>query len=307
VRWGAILVVATACGRFDFAELDRAPGAPDAAAPIGDGVAAGDGGTDAPASCAWGTPVSVATLNSAGEDWEPAISPDGLTLVLGRQVTSMSPHLFMAHRAQLGDAFSAPVAILGTQTSLDAGPAWSPDGKTLYFVTDRDALQTEHLYTSAFTASTVSFAAPIRVSSLAIDMVGPTISATDRELFYNDPSSVASMRWATRPDPGAPWTDQGVITELTSGHGDGWPSLSPDGLTIYFESNRDLVTASIYSATRPAIGATWTNIAKVSELDAGTEIGDPDISPDGLTIYFAATRTGGMGFDDIYVATRACL
>ncbi len=309
MRWGAFLVVATACGRIGFGDLDRGPGALNDAAPFGDGVSDGDVIADAPASCTlgpWGTPVNIAVLNSTGEDWEPAISPDGLTLVFGRQVTSMSPHLYMAHRAQVGDAFSVPVAVLGTGTSLDAGPAWSPDGKTLYFVTDRDAPMTAHLYTSAFTASTVSFAAPTRVAAFTLDMVGPTISTTDRELFYSDANMVPAMRWATRPDPGAAWSDKGVIAELTSGDGDGWPSLSPDGLTIYFESDRDGVSGEIYSATRPQIGAAWTNIAKVSELDLGSDAGDPDFSIDGTTIYFASDRTGGMGNDDIYVATRAC-
>jgi hypothetical protein len=85
-------------------------------------------------------------------------------------------------------------------------------------------------------------------------------------------------------------------------------SISADGLTLYFQSNRPggFGSADIYMTTRASRSAPWgpaVNLGptiNTSAIDA-----DVWISADGLELYFMSTRSGGYGGFDLYVSRRA--
>ena len=89
------------------------------------------------------------------------------------------------------------------------------------------------------------------------------------------------------------------------------PSISGDGLELYFGSWDDYI---LRVCTRPSKDAPWGSPVKIgppvgSDVPA-MEIGSndawsPDISADGLSLYFSSTRVGGFGDGDIWVAKRA--
>lgn len=89
---------------------------------------------------------------------------------------------------------------------------------------------------------------------------------------------------------------------------DGGPSITPDGLTLYFTSDRpggagggDLWVTKRPKATEPF------GVAQNLGPGVNTPANEfaPSISVDGLSIYFDSDRQGGMGSFDIWVAERS--
>ena len=91
---------------------------------------------------AFGTPVSVAAVNTGtSSDGNPMLSTDGLELFINSN-RSANNELYVATRATTADAFDPPVLIAElNDPAADDQDAWiSPDGRTLYFTSDRDGV-----------------------------------------------------------------------------------------------------------------------------------------------------------------------
>ena len=89
---------------------------------------------------------------------------------------------------------------------------------------------------------------------------------------------------------------------------DSFSSISDDGLTLYFASNRSGAYGSfdIYMTTRVTKNHPWGPAVNLGpNINSSAADGEPWISPDGLELYFASYRSGGYGQADIYVARRA--
>jgi WD40-like Beta Propeller Repeat len=102
----------------------------------------------------------------------------------------------------------------------------------------------------------------------------------------------------------APWSTFGPatpVTEINTSYGEDDPTLTGDMLEIYFERSQE-----IWCATRTSASAPWSAPAQVAALNSTEENGTPDISVDGLTIFFASRRPGAgvKGGIEIYVASR---
>jgi hypothetical protein len=91
------------------------------------------------------------------------------------------------------------------------------------------------------------------------------------------------------------------------------PSISSDNLELYFSSWDDYI---LRVCTRPSKDASWSSPMEIGPpvgsvepaIDVGTDDAwSPDISADGLYLYFASTRVGGYGDGDIWVTTRSTL
>lgn len=66
----------------------------------------------------------------------------------------------------------------------------------------------------------------------------------------------------------------------------------------------DAPLVEIDAAPDANLGA-WGTPMLLSELDADGSDDDPSLTDDLLTMYFGSTRSGGMGFEDILMTTRA--
>jgi hypothetical protein len=290
----ALLLSIAACGRlrFDVRELG------------------GDGAVDAPGdsgpACSygpWSTPLLVAGIESSSNDWDPAIHPDGQTLVFASdRVGGINTNkLFISTRQ--GGSWSAPTAITALNAANASGADWNDAGDVLYFVSDQSGGSLG--YTSAYAGGV--FGPPALIPGLeSVEMFGPAISHDERELFFTTLLPTQIME-ASRASAAASWGNVHTVSELDAGPSDGWPTLSRDGLTIYFESTRT-GNGDIYMASRSALGQPFAAPTLVSELSEGPSDtdGDPDLSRDGLTIYMSSTRPTGVGANDMYVATRMC-
>jgi hypothetical protein len=85
-------------------------------------------------------------------------------------------------------------------------------------------------------------------------------------------------------------------------------SISTDGLTLYFVSNRPggYGAMDLYMTTRATRNDPWGPAVNLGPtINSSTADADVWISADGLELYFMSTRSGGYGGFDIWVTTRA--
>jgi Tol biopolymer transport system component len=84
-------------------------------------------------------------------------------------------------------------------------------------------------------------------------------------------------------------------------------AISADGLELYFVSERagGSGEADIWVATRPTTEDDWGEPINLgSVVNSSAWDAEPAISADGLSLYFASGRAGGLGQMDIYLTTR---
>jgi ketosteroid isomerase-like protein/Tol biopolymer transport system component len=104
---------------------------------------------------------------------------------------------------------------------------------------------------------------------------------------------------------GEPMSLGPIVNSSTS---DGTPSISADGLELYFLSLRPggLGYGDIWVTKRASIDDDWGNPVNLGPpVNSSSWELCPYISRDGLTLYFSSLRPGGYGGDDLYVVTRA--
>lgn len=88
------------------------------------------------------------------------------------------------------------------------------------------------------------------------------------------------------------------------------PFLSADGLSLYFSSDQGVTVGQrdLFVANRATTADPWGTPATMGAVvNSGSDEGAPDISADGLTLYFDSGRLGGQGELDIWFSTRATL
>ena len=111
------------------------------------------------------------------------------------------------------------------------------------------------------------------------------------------------------------------VPNVNSSSYDAQPSLSVDGLELYFISNRphggEIRYADIWVASRATTEEEWGEPVKLgAPVNSSASEGDPCISADGLELYFSdwlydcdgcKLLPGGYGGGDLWVSTRATI
>ena len=99
-----------------------------------------------------------------------------------------------------------------------------------------------------------------------------------------------------------------MAQQINTSLADAAPSISADGLTLFFHSRRGGGRGGndLYMATRATTSDPFTNVVNLGPLvNTAANETNPSISADGRSLYFNSNRGGGFGGTDIYVATRA--
>lgn len=224
-----------------------------------------------------------------------------LLILLSFSVFSQNPKL-NPNLKSLG----APV---NTLENNEFAPTISPDGSTLVFETDRGGVW--KLYTSNQVRPNV-WSKPVEIDIInkSIEpgdfLGGPCYSYDGKFLYFTSNkkggiggidiwySELVNNVWSAPKNVGKPVN--------TSGY-DGFPSLSPDGSTIYFMRSAPAIKEGqrcykLFSAKRN--GKYFSNpIALPYPVNSGCE-GYPRIMSDGKTLIFSSARTGGKGAFDLY-------
>jgi predicted secreted protein len=95
---------------------------------------------------------------------------------------------------------------------------------------------------------------------------------------------------------------------INSAYFDAQSSVSPDGLSLFFCSKRPGGEGGrdIYVSTRATTDHLWSEPVNLGPIvNSSSDDSGPDISSDGLTLFFDSYRPGGKGQNDVWVTTRA--
>jgi Tol biopolymer transport system component len=167
------------------------------------------------------------------------------------------------------------------------------------------------MFVDAATCSPFGVPQPMGINAVENDGY-PWPSSNGLELYFASyrPGGVGgSDLWvATRPALTSPFGVPVDLATVSSTTNDREPSLSADGLTLYFTSENRAGgpgSVDIWRATRAGLGSAFGSPVPVLELDTTSADRTPAISTSGLTICFGSDRPGGAGGYDLWCATRS--
>ncbi len=141
---------------------------------------------------------------------------------------------------------------------------------------------------------------------------GLSISADGLSIYFESDRSGgygnADLWIATRATKNDDWSTPINLGSVVNGSAqDNSPSISADGLSLYFSSNRGgYGGVDLFVATRETIADDWgvpSNLGSVVNSSDGDYMSH--ISADGLSLYFSSERPGGLGLRDLWMTTRA--
>jgi hypothetical protein len=201
----------------------------------------------------------------------------------------------------------------------EGGPALSHDGLTLLFGAARTnslGQLDEDLYvaTRATTAEPFGQAKSLgpSINSLGFGDYSPELSLDGLTLYFSSsrPGGLgeADLYVATRESIDDPWdSPQNLGPNVNTEHFEGQPSISANGKTLYWDSNRPdgLGDFDIWMATRRSVESSFGPAA-----NAGPEINGPGpefgaaISQNEKQLFFSSARPGNVGQIDIWVVER---
>lgn len=97
---------------------------------------------------------------------------------------------------------------------------------------------------------------------------------------------------------------QNLGATVNSASIDEHPTISPNGLSLYFASDRPgLGGRDIYVSQRATLSSAWGAAQSVNALNTTANEVPGSISPDGREMFFNSTRAGAIGVD-LYLSTR---
>jgi len=113
------------------------------------------------------------------------------------------------------------------------------------------------------------------------------------------------------------WDTPQKLPDLNNSFWDGGASLSPDGLSLYFSSNRPSAYIEQgghgppndrWVSKRRALGDPWgTPVMLAEPINSSFDEGPSSISADGLEFYISSDRPGGHGKLDLWVTKRSAV
>ncbi len=206
----------------------------------------------------WETPINLgAPVNGPHEDYGPCITRDGLALYFSsdRPGGSGGGDIYVATRATIEDPWEEPVNVgqIVNGSAWDSCPSISADGLTLVFGSNREKTGTAY-------------------------------------------SALCYIYMTTRATVDAPWgTPVRLGPEVNPGlaYDSGYPSISADGLSLYFRRAIG-ETKGLCVATRTSASEPWTRT-----VDLGMRGASPRFSADGSMMYWVSRRYGGYGDADL--------
>ena len=259
------------------------------------------------------TPTNLGpSVNSTASDGSPNISADGLTLYFDSQRAGgfSDWDIWVTTRETIDDAWSEPVPLPEPVNSpyADAGPSISADGSALYFASERPGgygsfdIYVTRRETTEEPWEALSNLGPF-VNSLTYDN-HPSISADGLTLYFD------SLTWlgyydlcvARRTKVNEDWGIAFILSStVNSLYYELSPSISSDELNLFFDRRSVFGDRDIWVATRRKPDDNWGEPLfygpPVNTLYQDT---DPSIQFDGSMLYFASTRAGGIGGQDIW-------
>ncbi len=214
--------------------------------------------------------------------------------------------------------FSAPTnlgPVINSQAA-EAGACISADCLSLYFDSDRfGGSGGFDIWVATRKATDQDWSAPVNLGPImntVYEEFDSNISADGLSLFFasDHPGGSGDFDlWvARRNTTDADWDIPVVLGPIVnSQYDDDGPSISADGLSLYFSSNRPGIygETDLWVTTRTTVNGVWGEPVNLGPtVNSLLWEARPSISADGLTLFFGSNQLDGSVFCDLYMATR---
>jgi hypothetical protein len=267
----------------------------------------GDGGADAAGPPGpFGPPAPVAEVNSAATERSPSCTDDLLELYFFSDRELSGPRAWLSTRGDTGAPWSGPVLVPGLEGTDVRSVFVAGDGLTLVLAVPGPGGPWQ-LQTTTRAAVGDRWPEPTPVDDLNEDgseqSGGETFLDDAFIVFHSNRTGAgmgnADLYQSERSAPG--WTVPMRLATLSTVWNEFDPTLTEDGLTIFFESDEDGDT-NIWTAGRGDPRVQFEAATIVSELMTAGFDGEPWVSADGRTMLFI--RGPPSGPYDIWQASR---
>ncbi len=256
----------------------------------------------------WTEPIFHGELTHPGGFWgaiDPALSNDERTIYFRcHDLIYDENAIWEAHRDEIGEPFTGKRVL--TEIFNDGEPMGSPwateDGLHLYYYQWSGSECYIKMAERATTNDTWTHVRTFdEIHTVGIGDQLPTLTADELTMFYGRKIDGITQIWTTtRPSIEEPFSDIAEVSEINDPCCAPWqPSISPDGLTIYYTA-QDGSEASIYKATRSSTGDPFGDIEVVDFCLPDKEESHPYVTPDGTGFYFFGSWVGGLGIYEVH-------
>lgn len=259
----------------------------------------------------WTEPVHVTEVNTEYCEYSPFLSFDSLSLYFARGRTSNYYYfrIYEATREEPYGPFTSVREVLKSSGQHVFSPCISPDNLRMYYFAQTEYPILWQLKVSERTSVNDPWQQGINISEL--NHLGkihkPALTADELIIVFASYDITGGQGgydiWmAARPDMRSPFGEVTNLAEVNTALNDGDPFISPDGLTLYFQSNRN-GPSQIFRTTRASLNETFGPVEHLTICDTpGGHSGHPCISSDCSTLYFIRQIGDDKSTGDIYVS-----
>lgn len=264
------------------------------------------------------TPVALTPVNTTSYDRDPFVSSDELTIWVssGNENSLGGGDVFKATRANRSQPFGTPVRDPDFNTTNGAESKMSMTQSRLYTVVASDVpggAGGSDIYHSSRASTSAPWGALSRAQTMNLatgsSELDPFVTSDGLSLYYSPSIGPQRIMVAKRTAVGDPFVSPEAVTAVNDGLASSNfdPMLFANDRVIVFASSRATSGAepgadNIWYATRANVNAAWNPPILLPGVGSDFDDGDPHVSPDGCTIYFARDVGGGVAWE-IYTAS----
>jgi len=158
------------------------------------------------------------------------------------------------------------------------------------------------------TPPTGPFGTAVPVASLdtASGEDDPSLTGDQLEIVFNSDRAggvgAGDIWTATRTSITSAWGTATNLTSLNTAGDDATPSLSRDGLTLFWTAGGSQGLKDLFVSTRATRTDAWGPAVELTAISTAGDEAGPILSADGLELYFASDLPGN---DNLFVSQRA--
>jgi parallel beta-helix repeat protein len=251
----------------------------------------------------WSQPVPVTEVNTEYTEGSPFLSFDGLSLYFARLGTNIFLYgrIYEARRDKPFGPFTSvrEISELNQPRTHVLCPWVSSDNLRMYYHTEQSGVGWRLKFSKR---ASVNNPWPQGTDISELNLLGtylqmPKLTSDELTIFFNAANMSGGKGghdiWmTTRPDRNSPFGQVRNLNEINTALHEVHPCPSPDGLELYFTSNRN-GNFQLFRATRESLDAPFGNVEHLSFFDTpGGNSSSPCITSDGRTFYFARALPG---------------
>lgn len=256
-------------------------------------------------------PEPIAALAHVGSDADPTLTADGLEMFFMTDRGGAGIDIWTSKRESVDDPWGDPDPVPKLNSAdADYDPEISFDGLTIFLNSNRVVTGAKggfDLFVATRTTRDAGWTTPKLVPELnsAEHDIGAVMDASQKILvFHRGTATGYDLYASTRDSVDDSWGDPMPLTGLNTTdyqEADAW--LSPDGLTMYFNSNRPEGTgdSDIWRTTRLTRTSLWTVPEEVAEVNSEFHEANAALSLGERYIMLSTSRSGDV---ELYEASR---